>query len=126
MTLDLGTGPVTLIEMRHRDEHTMLRVQHRAIFGSVKEVEPEQARAYVASIQGASMSDTVSPEHESRLSDEIAKWAEPRGERVHRVRWHEGKYGKILATPEDLEHYDAANAGVAAAPVQRRSSRIML
>jgi hypothetical protein len=127
MTLDVGTGPVSLVEIRAQNEHVMLRISHRAAFDAVKEIDPEQARAYVSGVRGARyMRDDVDPEHDDRLNDEIAKWAERRGERVYRIRWQDGRHAKILSSLADLDQFDAANAGLGVAPTPRRSSRVML
>ncbi|MFZ3481760.1 hypothetical protein [Sphingomonas sp. 3-13AW] len=126
MTLDVGTGPVSLIELKENSEHVMLRIVHNAAFDAVKSIDPVAAKAYVAGIRGARyMQDTVAPQHDLRLSDEISKWVAKWGVRVHRIRWDEGRRGVVLATPADLEQYDAAMAGIAPALAPRRSQRIM-
>lgn len=126
MTLDVGTGPVSLVEIRHGTEHLMLRIVHNAIYDAVKSVDPDVTRNHVASVRGARyMQDVVSAEHETRLSDEIARFIEKFGVSTFRIRWEDGRYGKILATRDELEQYDAARAGLAPALVPRRSQRIM-
>ena len=127
MTLDVGTGPVSLIEMLTSESLDMLRIVHRAPFDAVKTVDPASTRDHVAGIRGARlMSASVLEQHEDRISDEIACWCESRGVKVHRVRWRDGSYGKILETREDLDQYDAANLGFVVAKAAPRSTRIML
>ena len=127
MTIDVGTGPVSLIEIRHDEVHDMLRITHKAAFNAVATADPEKMKAYVAGVVGAkSMNPLISPEHEEMIGDEIARWGAPFGLTVHKVRWRDGKEGKILATREDLEQYDAANMGMATTSQPKRSTRIML
>ena len=126
MTLDVGTGPVSLVEIRSGTEHTMLRIVHNGVFDAVRSVDPEQTKTYVAGVRGARyMQDIVAPEHEARLGDEIAKWIERLGVSTFCVRWEQGRFGRVLSSRSELEQYDAANAGLVAPVVPRRSQRIM-
>lgn len=126
MTIDVGTGPVSLVEIRHGTEHHMLRIVHNAVFDAVKTVDPEATRTYVASVRGARyMQDMVALEHEARIGDEVGRWIQRMGVSAFRIRWEEGRFGKVLATREELEQYDAARSGIAPATVPRRTRRIM-
>lgn len=126
MTIDVGTGPVSLVEIRTGTEHAMLRIVHNAVFDAVRTVDPDTAKTYVAGIRGARyMQDVVAPAHEPRLEDEIMRWIERLGVGAFCIRWEQGRFGKVLASVDELEQYDAANAGLAAPTVPRRSQRIM-
>lgn len=126
MTIDVGTGPVSLVEIRSGTEHDMLRIVHNAVFDAVRSVDVAATKAYVAGIRGARyMQDVVAPEHEARLGDEIAKWIEKMGFSTFCIRWDERRYGRIMTSREDVEQYDAANAGLTPAAIPRRSERIM-
>lgn len=126
MTIDIGTGPVSLVDVRHGTEHLMLRIVHNAVFDAVRSVDPESTRSYVAGVRSPKyMQDVVAPEHEARLGDEIARYIEKWGVSTFLIRWEEGKYGRVLASREEVEQYDAANAGIAPVVVKRRSDRIM-
>ncbi len=127
MTIDVGTGPVTLVEILTSESLDMLRIVHRAAFNAVGVVDPVSTKDYVAGIRGARlMSATVLEQHEDRIGDEIACWCEARGVKVHKVRWRDGRDGKILENREDLEQYDAANVGFVSPKAAPRSTRMML
>lgn len=126
MTIDVGTGPVSLVEIRTGTEHAMLRIVHNAVFDAVRTVDPETTKTYVAGIRGARyMQDVVAPAHEARIGDEIARWIARFGTATFCIRWEQGRFGKVLSSRAEMEQYDAANAGLTAPAVPRRSQRIM-
>lgn len=114
MTIDMGTGPVSLVELHHESESVMLRIVHNAKFDAVKVVDIEATRAYVAGVRGAKyMCDVVAPEHDDRLNDEIGRHSDRWGIEFFRIRWDRGRHGKVLSSRSELEQYDAVQAGVA-------------
>ena len=126
ITIDQGSGPVSLVEFRTDEGTHMIRVTHRARFDKVKEVDPAAARAAVDGAQNLGEATTKVPaEHARTLTQEVLRWASQHGCASQALRWG-GDGGAILFRNEaEACAWDEGNREGVADAVPRRRKMIM-
>ena len=126
ITIDQGSGPVSLVEFRTDDGTQMIRVTHRARFDKVKEVDPVAARAAVDSAHNLGNATTKVPaEHARTLTQEVLRWASANGCGSQALRWGEDGGAILFRNEAEAVAWDEGNREAVADAVPKRRKMIM-
>lgn len=126
ITIDQGSGPVSLVEFRTEDGTRMIRVTHRARFDKVKEVDPVAARAAVDQASNLGNATTKVPaEHAKALTQEVLRWASAEGCTSQALRWGADGVAILFRSETDAIAWDDGNRETMAEAVPRRRRMII-
>lgn len=126
ITIDLGSGPVSFVELDEGAKGRMLRITHDAKFDKVVEVDADRTRAAVdGRADLGSASTRVRREHAHVLSQEVLRWIGRTSQGTQALRWKpDGEAVPFLTEEEACEWQEArdalTSAGAAPAPARRR------
>lgn len=127
ITLDRGSGPVSLVEITAPDGATaMLRVIHNAKFDKVTEVDAVATRRSVDAASDLGNASTKVP-HElgERLAQEVLRWVLGNGGKSHALRWGEDGLALLFGTEADASAWDESNQQDMTLAEPRRRQRIV-
>ena len=121
ITLDQGSGPVSLVQIDLPDRQCMLRIVHNARFDRVKEIDPVKAREAVDASTDLGVATTkVQREREHMITQEVLRWAAQHGCTSQGMRWGRDGEGVLFKTEADAVAWDNANGAEAVMDAPRR------
>lgn len=109
ITFDRGTGPVTLVELGE-DPVRMFRIVHNARFDRFKEVDLEQTRSHLASVEDIGQASTkLDKENSAIVSQEVLRWINSNGVASQAMRWTDQGEGVLFRNEEDAIAWEILN-----------------
>lgn len=128
LTIDIGQGPVTLVQIFTEQGERMVRIVQQAVYKKVQEADPEKTKSYIAGLSNVRrMDQSIAKNEEETISEALSDWLSREIEAISTIRWSKSGEGIVMRTREDAIAFDLIqeqHPAEANAPRKRR--RMML
>lgn len=130
ISLDMGRGPMSLVEIGGGEDLVMIRVSHQARYDRSAKVDPAQARAMIERLPNLRhASGTVPPEHAASLEEEVLRWMTSNMEGVtvpQALRWLDDGNALAFRTEAEAKAYDDQHGVADERPRPAKPRRVMM